>query len=366
MKIAILGTRGIPNNYGGFEQLAEYLSVDLADKGHEVTVYNPSDHPYENNSYHEVRIIKIFSNEKIFGFLNSFIFDFLCLYRASKNNYDIILQLGYHPSSIFYYFYKLMKPSDKIITNMAGMEWKRSKWGILTQKFIKYCEKKAVFNSDAIISDNLGIQDYYIKTYNKKSYYVAYGAEPFLNPNSNVLHKYSISENNYFLLIARFQKDNNIEMILDGYVLSRQEVPFLVIGSFQNKFGSYLIKKYKNKNIHFIGGVYDYAELCSLRYYCSLYFHGHSCGGTNPSLLEAMASSTYIASYDNIFNKNVLKDNAVYFSESKEIAYIINNLELVVNENQKKENLEKIMSQYRWEEICNNYEFIFKDIMKIN
>ena len=364
MRIAILGTRGIPNRYGGFEQLAEYLSKYLIEKGHFISVYNPSDHEYKEKHYHSVKIVRIFSNERFFRFLNVFIFDFFCLLHASMKNYDIILQLGYHPSSIFYYFYKSIKPNHRIITNMAGMEWQRSKWRRLTKKFIRYCEGKAVLNSDAIISDNLGIQDYYLKTYGKKSYYVAYGAEPFLNPEIKILVKYFVLRNNYFLLMARFQKDNNIEIILDGYVNSDRNIPFLVIGSHKNKYGRYLIAKYKGENIHFLGAIYNYNEVSSLRYYCSLYFHGHSCGGTNPSLLEAMASNTNIASFDNIFNKNILEENAVYFSNSNNVTHIIDNLNDMINFEYKRKNLNKIIREYSWEKICIDYENFFKDVIK--
>jgi len=364
MKIAILGTRGIPNNYGGFEQLADYLARDLSNKGYDVTVYNPTDHPYKKNSLKNIKIKRIFSNESYLGFLNVFLYDFLCLMHATTQNYDIILELGYHPASIFYKFYKLFKPDDLIVTNMAGMEWKRSKWGKQTQKFIKFCEKKAVENSDILISDNLGIQDYYEKTYSKNSDYIAYGAEPFLDPKIEYLNEFKLTKNSYYLLIARFQKDNNIELTLDGYVKSGAKEPFIVIGSHENKYGQYLIEKYKNNNIKFVGGIYDYQYLSSLRYYCLLYFHGHSCGGTNPSLLEAMASKTNIASYDNIFNRNVLEKNAVYFSNSLDVKNIIKNLDLSLYNTFKTNNLEKVKTMYNWDKICLDYEDVFKRIKK--
>ena len=165
-------------------------------------------------------------------------------------------------------------------------------------------------------------------------------------------------------MIARFQKDNNIELILDGYVKSTAKEPFIVIGSHENKYGQYLIEKYKNNNIKFVGGIYDYQYLSSLRYYCLLYFHGHSCGGTNPSLLEAMASKTFIASYDNIFNRNVLEKNAVYFSNSLDVKNIIKNLDLSLNNTFKTNNLKKVKTMYNWDKICLDYEHVFKRIKK--
>ncbi|MBU4057865.1 DUF1972 domain-containing protein, partial [Patescibacteria group bacterium] len=193
MKIAILGTRGIPNSYGGFEQCAEIISAYMSKKGNHVTVYNPSDHGFQGDSLNGAHIINIFSNEKKLSFLNVFIFDYLSLRHAVASDYDVILELGYHPASLFYYLKKRTKA--KIITNMAGMEWQRSKWGPATQKLIRYCEKVAVQESDAIISDNKGIQDYYLREYNKNSYLVAYGAKINDAPQTSYLDHYTLKKN---------------------------------------------------------------------------------------------------------------------------------------------------------------------------
>lgn len=358
MKIAILGTRGIPNYYGGFEQCAQIISTYMVKNGHDVTVYNPDDHPFKKKKFSGVKIQRIFSNEKKLSVLNVFLFDFLCLCHALLNKYDIILELGYHPASLFY-FINQIKPSI-IVTNFAGMEWKRSKWNGSTQKLIKYCEKIAVRKSDAIIADNIGIQDYIKSEYKMDSYFSAYGAELFYDPDEMVLNQYNLKKKKYFMMMARFQKDNNFEMILDGYVMSGRTHPFIVVGDNKNTYGNYLRKKYKDtKTIFFVGGIYDYQTLSSLRWYAQIYFHGHSCGGTNPSLLEAMASNAFIAAHDNQFNKAVLNHNGLFFQNSKNVSKIINSNFDDFRKKSILENKKKVALDYNWDKVCNDYLRIF-------
>ncbi|MDO5969482.1 DUF1972 domain-containing protein [Flavivirga aquimarina] len=354
MKIAILGTRGIPNYHGGFEQFAEFFSVYLVKEGHEVVVYNSSDHPFKKKTFKGVEIIHKKDPEKRIGTIGQFIYDFNCIIDSRKRKFDIILQLGYTSSSIWH---RLLPKSAAIITNMDGLEWKRSKYSKLVQKFLLHAEKLAVKSSDFLIADSFGIKEYLKAKYNKKSKFIAYGADIFKNPKEKKIDKYKIKAYYYNMLIARLEPENNIEIILDGVDKSKSDLPFLVIGKHnENEFGRYLKKKYRNsKNIRFIGGIYDIEELNNLRFFSNLYFHGHSVGGTNPSLLEAMASNALIIASDNIFNKSILKENAYYFSTSDDISKWINNL--LKNNNIKllKNNKIKIEEEYSWEFIGNEY-----------
>jgi glycosyltransferase involved in cell wall biosynthesis len=362
MKIAILGTRGIPNSYGGFEQCAEKLSILFVKKGHDVTVYNPAEHEYQKDSLDGVKIVRVFSNEKKLKLLNVFIFDYLCLKHALQQQFDIVLELGYHPAALFYYLKKAGKP--KILTNMAGMEWWRSKWNYYTRKIIRYCEKLAVQKSDAIIADNRGIQEYFSKEYGVNSVCIAYGADLFYNPDPNQLAAYGVEKYAYDILIARFQRDNNIEMVLDGLLLSGSNVPLLVVGNNTNSYGKYLRSKFEHHaTIKFMGGIYDYQALNSLRWYSRLYFHGHSCGGTNPSLLEAMASSAYIISYDNTFNRYVLQDGGLYFRNAHELAGHINGFALDNRTEFVQKNRDRIQKEYDWGKIADEYLDAFTTVL---
>lgn len=355
MKIAILGTRGIPNRYGGFEQGAENLSTRWVSLGHYVTVYNPKEHPYKNKEWNGVNIKHIFSNEKILGTFGNIIFDYLCIKDSLKMHYDIVLELGY-AAALFY------PPKSnrhfKIITNMDGLEWKRGKWSAIKQIFLKYLENEAVSRSDVLIADNPGIQDYLKKTYGASSTYIPYGATIFEDFNEKQLENYNLKPFTYYLIVARLEPENNIEMILDGYAESKSNHTFIVVGDYKTKYGKYLVNKYDTiSKIKFIGSIYNNFILNNLRYFSKIYFHGHSVGGTNPSLLEAMACSCNIAAYDCTFNRYVLGEDAFYFADSRDVSYIINNDKY--NEGHIHNNITKIKFIYNWDLVSKQYLDVF-------
>ena len=359
MKIAILGTRGIPNNYGGFEQNAENLSAYWVKKGHEVVVYNPDEHPYKKDNWNGVKIKHIFAKESKLGIWGTFIYDFLCLKDAISRDFDIILNMGYVPSALFFDLKKRTKA--KFVTNMDGLEWKRTKWNKILKKFIRFCEKKAVMLSDALISDNPGIRDYYLMVYDKSSYYIPYGATLFNTPDEKILEDFSLQKFSYYILVARLEPENNIETILDGYTMSRTPEPFIVVGRTNTKFGRYLVRKYRNNHrIKFVGAIYDYKILSTLRWYSKLYFHGHSVGGTNPSLLEAMASNAYIVAHENPFNRYVLGKDAFYFRTPKDVAKIIKEYTDEFRDVFIPNNRRKIKEIYNWDKISEEYIKVFK------
>jgi len=358
MKIAIIGTRGIPNNYGGFEQFAEYLSVGLVNKGHEVFVYNSHNHIFKDNIYKGVKIIHCYDPEYLIGTTGQFIYDLNCILNSRKQNFDIILQLGYTSSSIWN---RLMPKKSILVTNMDGIEWKRSKFSNRVQKFLKYSEGLAVKYSDYFIADSIGIQQFLKKDYQVESTYIPYGAEIMKNPDSNILRKYNLKEYNYDIVIARMEPENNIEMIIEGYLDSKKERDLVIVGSLETKFGKYISEKYNDNSIKYLGFVSGIENLNSLRNFSNLYFHGHSVGGTNPSLLEAMASNSLIFAHDNIFNKSILEGDAYYFTTSEQISDLMNDKikenKFVIN------NKDKIKNLYSWNKITDDYNSFFHKII---
>lgn len=358
MKIAILGTRGIPNYHGGFEQFAEYFSVHMAQKGHEVYVYNSHSHPYQEKKYNGVNILHQKDPEDKLGTFGQFIYDLNCIRDARAREFDVILQLGYTSSSVWG---KLLPKESVIVTNMDGLEWKRSKYSKPVQNFLRIAEGLAVKTSDFLIADSIGIQEFIEKKYQMDSEFIAYGADKFENPNSEELKTLDVLPYKYNMLVARLEPENNIETILDGVVLSGEETIFLVVGKHETKFGRYLKNKFeKYQHIRFVGGVYDIDLLNNLRHYSNLYFHGHSVGGTNPSLLEAMASSTLIIAHNNIFNWSILQDDAKYFETPEDIAELLG-LEKRNEQEKVNNNLSKIDNVYNWSLINEQYEnFILK------
>jgi glycosyltransferase involved in cell wall biosynthesis len=362
VKIGILGTRGIPNYHGGFEQFAEFFATFLAEKGHEVYVYSSHMHPYQESTFQGANIIHCKDPEEKIGTVGQFLYDFNCILDARKRDFDILLQLGYTSNSVWHF---LLPSKPTIITNMDGLEWKRSKYNKWVRKFLKFAEAWAVKSSDYLIADSIGIQNYLRNTYQKSSKYIAYGAELFKQPDLGVLENYGVKANQYNLLIARMEPENNIETILDGAVAASENQPFLVIGKHDvNSFGAHLKEKYKDHPyIKFVGGLYNQDHLNNLRYFSRLYFHGHSVGGTNPSLLEAMASNTLIIAHRNEFNGNILNDDAFYFESATDVARYIDQ---VKDKTQYQvfldHNKTKIEQLFSWASINQQYLDFFKEV----
>jgi len=364
MRIAITGSRGIPNNYGGYEQCAENLAVLLVKSGHEVTVYNPHYHDYKQSTFHGVRIVTKWNPEKTIGTPANFIYDYLCMQHALKEKCDILLVLGYTTASFF--FPVLNKRNSILVTNMDGLEWKRDKWNAVVKKLAKWFESLGAKYSDHLVSDNIEIKNYLLKEYNKDSTFIPYGADVFDQPDERILKEYGLEKGNYDLLVARLEKENNIEITLDGIVLSGAGTPFLVIGKHHTAYGQYLKNKYKAyKNIRFMGGIYNLPHLNNIRWFGRYYFHGHSVGGTNPSLLEAMASGAYIFSHDNLFSHNVLGEHAWYYKTPEDIAALLADIPKLEEKRKIYGDVqrEKIQQQYNWKKIAGEYEALFKKVI---
>lgn len=361
MKIGILGTRGIPNAYGGYEQFAEYFSAGLVERGHEVWVYNSHTHPYKSSTWNGVNIIHCTDLENKIGTAGQFIYDYNCFKDSRKRNFDVLLQLGYTSSSIWHFLW----PDTINIINMDGLEWKRSKYNLLTRKFLKWAEKLAVKHADQLIADSIGIQQYLASEYGVDSVYIPYGSEDVKKADENLLQTYGLTANQYFLIIARIEPENNIEMIIKGYLKSAHPFPLVIVGNPENKFGKYLKQRFISDKIRFIGAIYNKEVVNALRVFSTLYFHGHSVGGTNPSLLEAMGSRCIISAHNNIFNKSILTDFATYFSNDTEVAEIIKSgTDGAIKENWKQKNVEKVRLIYNWEKIIDSYENVLRHSIK--
>jgi glycosyltransferase involved in cell wall biosynthesis len=370
MKIAILGTKGIPNNYGGYEQFAEFISTRLIQRGHSVTVYNPHFHKFKGDHFNGVTIIRKFSPEAMLGGAANIIYDHLCLKDALQRDFDIIYEAGYHSVALSYKYLKvdqLKKPI--VITNMDGLEWRRSKWNKTVQNIIKGLERIAVAKSPYLISDNEGIQEYLMTKYKAESFYIPYGADPVKEFDESLLQTYDVKAEGYLMLVARLEPENNVETILDGYCKLSMNDPLLVVGNHATSFGNHLKNKFKSTNVKFVGGIYNKAQLDSLRHFSLAYFHGHSVGGTNPSLLEAMASESFIIAHENPFNASILNDAALYFKTADNVCDLLKNIRsLRTNHLHEfvRENNRKISTTYKWEKIVDQHEELFKDLLEKN
>ncbi len=371
IKLGIVGCRGIPNQYGGFEEFAGHLSASLVARGMDVWVYNSHNHPCKDKVWKGVRRIMCYDPEYLTGQFGQFIYDLNCIRDSRKRSFDVILQLGYTSNSIWRF---LLPKKPKIITNMDGLEWKRNKYSMPVRNFLKYAEKLAVSSSDHLIADNPAIREYLETNYKETASYIPYGADiPNINSaESNKANSINISINNrlielnpkrYYLVIARLQPDNHIEEIIQGVLKAGTKLPLIIIGNDDSGFARSLKKRYASGDVLFAGGVFDKPLLDQLRSKAKLYFHGHSAGGTNPSLLEAMAASACICAHDNPFNRAVLDNDASYFENAENITSVIQNQQNKNHAQNIKNNLKKINETYSWEMVCTMYEMTILKVL---
>lgn len=359
MKIAIIGSRGIPNYYGGFEECAQQIGTRLVKRGHEVFVYSSHNHPYSQKEYEGVQIIHKYDPEHRLGTFGQFIYDLNAIVDARWRKYDVIILLGYTSSSLWWWLY----PKKSIIlNNMDGIEWRRNKYSNRVKWFLKKAEKWAAHNCHVMIADALAIQDYLNDKYKRGAVFIPYGAQAFKDPNPEILGKYNVEAFNYNLVIARLEPENNIEIILSGVQKSETDRICLIIGNHNTDYGEFLKSKYKDSRIRFVKASYKKEDVDNLRFHSHIYFHGHSVGGTNPSLLEAMACKSVICAHDNRYNREVLGENGNYFLDMNDIATSLDFLDRQssIQKEKQKNNLERLKNQYNWDIVCEQYEVVMQ------
>jgi glycosyltransferase involved in cell wall biosynthesis len=361
IRIGILGTRGIPNNYGGFEQFAEKFATRMAAKGHELYVYTSHNHPYKGHRFENVSLIKCFDPEYRMGTAGQFVYDLNCVLDSRKRAFDILLQLGYTSSTVWSW---AMPGKALIVTNMDGLEWKRTKYSKATQWFLLQAERWGAKHSDQLIADSPGIQDYLQHKYQVDAFYIPYGADVYVPADNRAsqLNAYRLRAYEYDLVVARFEPENNIETVLKSYATITTRKLVLVGNYDATGFGRQCYRNYsKYEHIRFIGAVYGEETLNELRYYSRLYVHGHSVGGTNPSLLEAMACHALIVAHDNVFNRSVLEEAAFYFLNEHELINIIERADSKdMHRHWLEANKKKVVNEYNWDRITNKLEELFR------
>lgn len=355
MKLAILGTRGIPAQYGGFETFAEEISIRLVEKGVHVTVYCDANNYTDNlQQYKGVQLVYVTSLK--LWLLTTILFDLKCLWHARKQ-YDVVYMLGYG-ASLFAFIPRLWK--KKVWINMDGLEWKRSKWSGLAKLWLKLMEKIAMRTPSRIIADAKGIEDDLRSRYSgiPPCSMIPYGAPLISGAELSLLAEFELGANQYYLLVCRLEPENYILEILRGYILSNSKLPLIIVGN--HKSGTDYVNKLLSVNdarIRFIGTIYDQNKLRALRYYAFAYFHGHSVGGTNPSLLEALGCGNGVIAHENPFNREVASNAAEYFQEINDIPAIVNKLESnpTFLEEMRYFARRIIKDKYQWERITNEY-----------
>lgn len=352
--IAIIGIVGVPANYGGFETLVDNLLDFL--KEFKITVYCSSKNYALRPKYYKsasLEYIQINAN----GY-KSVLYDSYSILKSYRG-FDSILILGVS-GAICLPLLKLINPKIQIICNLDGLEWKRNKWSRLAKIFLKFSEYVAVKFSDKIIADNIGIKDYVQRTYNINSYLIPYGAKKNNLEKFPLLKKLGLDSIDYALKVCRVEPENNLEIILKTFSKLKNENLVIVGNWSSSNFGKKLKNKYScYNNIFLLDPIYNKDNLDQIRLKCKVYIHGHSAGGTNPSLVEAIALNLFIISYDINFNRYTLDNLGLYFKNESDLKEIILSSEKF-NLKEYKTKLSKLFNKnYKWEKIANSYKQLF-------
>ena len=354
--IAIIGTNGLPGRYGGWDQLLNNITITLRDDFDFIVYtssYNPESHLKEVNGA-KLKIINLKANGA-----QSVPYDFLSMLHAAFR-YDILLVLG-TSGCIFLPLIKIFR--KKIILNPDGAEWKRGKWHRLIQWFLKTSEKFGVMYADVVIADNRVIQKYIKKAYQVDSKLIEYGGDnaSHIKMSIETSRKYDIEVQEYAFKVCRIEPENNIDMILTAF--QDCELKLILIGNWDNSsYGRSLREKYNGyKNMLLLDPIYDQKKLDELRGNCSFYIHGHSVGGTNPSLVEAMNLGLFCVVYNVSYNIETTENSAIYFSSASELKKIINDHQNndVRMEFYRNKMLEIARKRYRWKTITDKYKQVF-------
>lgn len=344
--IAIIGTVGVPACYGGFETLVENL---LDEGATEKLIVYCSSNAYSSKVQHYKNAELVYINLNANG-IQSIPYDMWCLFHAAfVKKSDNILILGVSGAlclPLIRFFSK-----TKIVTNIDGLEWKREKWNTWAKRFLKFSEKIAVKYSDTIVADNKGIADHVTEEYGVDSKVIAYGGD------HAIIKELSISDNDYALALCRIEPENNVELILESFSQTNKNLKF--IGNWNNSdFGREMKAKYqKFENIDIVDSIYAIETLFEIRQRCSFYVHGHSAGGTNPSLVEMMHFGKAIFAFDCNYNRASTEECAQFFENTDELVRLINSPVETDNASNMKEIAER---RYTWQIVKQQYFNLFK------
>jgi len=314
LKIAIIGSRGYPYVYSGYETLVKNIGERMVTGGAQVTVYCHSylfdQKPKQLNGINLKYIPTIKSKS-----LSQPIHSFLAFWHAAFSNADVVLVLNVSngPFGLITRLFK--KPT---LINVDGLEWKRPKWKGFGAIYFKWAAKMAVRFMDLIVTDAVAMQTIYKNEFNTDSVVITYGADSNKGASEALLNKWQLQTQDYYLIVGRMIPDNNSDIIIEGFISSSSTKRLVIVGDvpYQDAYAT-KIKSYQDDRLVFTGYITNGDELASLYKYCFAYMHGHEFGGTNPTLLKAMANGCAIGAIDTVFSREVLQNDqfGTYFKK---------------------------------------------------
>jgi glycosyltransferase involved in cell wall biosynthesis len=362
MKLAIVGTRGIPANYGGFETFAEQLSTRLAARGHDVTVYCRSNNVrYPERVYKEVRLTVL----PTIGtkHLDTVAHTFISVLHAVPRRFDCILMCN-AANAIFGILPRLT--GTPLALNVDGIERMRRKWGLAGRLYYRISERLATIIPNIVVSDAHVIRNYYLNRYNKQSVMIVYGTECGRVQTRSILDELGVEPRQYVLYVSRLEPENNAHVVIQAFESVQTDYALLVVGDapYAKKYIEGL-KATRDPRIRFPGAIYGtgYRELQSHAY---VYIQATEIGGTHPALIEAMGAGNCVIAKDTPENREVLGDAGLYFRDAsdleKQLRRTLADGALVDRLRRKAQ--ERAKARYSWDAVTDAYESLFKDLVK--
>lgn len=373
-RIAIIGSRGIPAKYGGFETAVEAVAPRLVEMGWNVFVSCEGPGDQSKPAVYKGVNLFYFPVRPFFRVIYEVLYDIYSLVKSSLVC-DCIYMLGYG-AGLFFFIPKIFR--KKLVVNVDGLEWKREKFNKLERSILLISERCAVRFADAVVADSKGIKKYIEGRYKKRAAYITNGVnapqvekwddrkfsgQGFLKENTALLPK------GYWLTVARLEPENNIHIIVQAFLKSNPNRKLVIIGNFSSKkYQRHVLKILEDNNagekVILTGAIYDVHLLNMLRQNCFAYIHGHSVGGTNPTLLEAMSMKNLVIAHDNEFNREVGGQTTLYF---KDVNDLVARIEEIENKPESLAHLKeaaysRVLSNYSWTDIVEEYDKLFTEL----
>lgn len=329
------------------------MSQGLAGFDHKVLVYSLSE--FDKIEYFVPNIKRVFIKAPNFSFVEKiFLSNFSILHCLFKERVKIIIILGVS-GGLSMWLSRLF--GAKTILNLDGLEWRRSRWNRFVQVSLKTLERLAVISADVVIADSEAIGDYVISEYKKEPVFIPYGVDDCHYSDfdwKEISGKYDLRKDGYYLIVGRHVPENNFDTSINGFLKSNSSKKLVIVSNLKDEEAP------QSESVIFTGGIYDRSKLFALRANAFAYIHGHSVGGTNPSLLEAISSKNIVFAYDVPYNREVLREHGFYFKNENDLTHFINHFESEFDDIDRKkifEYYERILKEkYNWDIVINQYE----------
>ncbi|MBI2059697.1 MAG: glycosyltransferase [Nitrospirae bacterium] len=363
MKIAILGTKGIPCRYGGMEMCAQEVSARLVARGHEVTVFcDRSLYPDRPQEHLGVRLRHMPSiPTKHLHILSATV---LALPHVVREKPDAVLLFNVAHAPLILLLNAFGIP---VVTNVGGMDWLRAKWGPTSKAYYRWSARSCAKWSQVLVCDSKVLADYYRSTYFADSSYIPYGAVPESSRNAALLaNHFHLTPQSYGLIVTRLEPENNVLLACEAWASAPSPLQLAVVGwaSYRSRYVTQL-HRYANGRIHFLGPIYDPGVLQELRCNSRIYIHGCEVGGTNPALIQAMASGCEVAALDNPFNREVLGEDGLYYQKTSRS--LLGVIQEAIRDGQSSVRRravarDRALRLYCWEAVADAYELEFRRV----